>query len=484
VIEIGGRQVISLSVFTILARLLDPSAFGLLGIVWVYHAFVGMFVDVGMGTAIIQRKDLHPRHIDAAFWFNMLCSLGMACGTIILAGPISQMLHDARLESLLRWSSIALIVNAAAGVQHALLFRAMDFRRPAIRTLMGNCCGGVVGIVMALAGCGVWSLVGQQLGAALGGTLFLWTASTWRPQFKFSWMCLRELMNTGVSVFSVSFLWFFSRQLHQIVIGRFMGAGVLGQFVVADKVTQLTQMAFQGPVGAVSIPALSQMQDDHPRMCQAIYKGMELNAILSCAVFVGLASVAHDLIPLAFGTQWELAAGICALLALYTLINALQVFFHPALIASGGPGAYVVLNVLHAGGVSVACLVGVRHGIRALILALILNGLMVALPSLLFLRRRIGLSVWTYCRICCPPLFSAFVMAGVVRAVMSAGQWTAPAWSRLTMEVCTGGIAYVATLALITPVSLRRIIETLAHIYGRRSRSDALSSTLPATPSV
>jgi PST family polysaccharide transporter len=457
-IEIGGRQVLSLVVFTIIARVLEPSAFGLVGLVGVYLAFVGMFVDQGIGTAIVQRKELEPGHLDVAFWFNISCAAALCGGTMLLAGPISLFFREPKLQPLLQWASLSLVINAAAAVHHTLYLRNLDFRPPAVRALVGNVVGGAIGIVMAMTGCGVWSLVGQQLAGSLAGAVFLWTASTWRPTLACSVERLRELMAVSLSVFSVDFLWFFSSRLDQVVIGRFLGAGALGQYVVGGKLTEFAKTAIHRPVGAVSMPALARLQDDRARMCQAIYHGMEFNAVISFAIFVGLAAVARDVIPFAFGPKWVAAATICELLSLYSLLNALQVFFHPALLASGGPGGYVFLNVLHAGGVGIVCVFGLRWGVSALILGLIANGLVVAIPALIFLRRRIGLNVSRYCQPCLIPAVSSLVMVGVILLLRSALAASLPEWLRIAAQFAGGAIAYTTTIALLAPQVLKRLV--------------------------
>lgn len=466
-IEVGGRQVLSLVVFTTLARLLDPSAFGLVGLVGVYLAFVGMFVEQGIGTALIQRETLEPAHLDAAFWFNVLCA-ALLCGTTILvAAPISRFFEEPTLEPLLQWASLALVINATGAVHHTLFYRAMNFRYPAVRTLFGNFLGGVVGVAMALSGWDVWSLIGQQLAAALAGAAFLWTSSSWRPRFSFSLPRLRELLAVSTSVFSVGLLWFFSSRLDQIVIGRFLGAGILGQYVVGGKFTDLAKMAIHQPVGAISLATLSRLQTDLARMREAIYKGMEINALVSFAVFGGLAVVAEDLIPFAFGGKWQLAGGMCALLSLYALTNSLQVFFHPALVASGGPGAYVVLNIIHSFGVAIACIVGIQYGVSMLVVGLIVNSTLVAIPALFFLQRRIGLSIIQYCQPCLVPMLASVLMALAVWITRSMLIDESSRLLRLAAEMVVGALTYMAAILVLNPTSFRSFYDIIGHAFGR-----------------
>ena len=119
---------------------------------------------------------------------------------------------------------------------------------------------------------------------------------------------------------------------------------------------------------------------------RAIYHGMELNAIVCFAAFVGLAAVASGLVPLLFGAKWAAAATLCSMLSIYALVNGLQVFFHPALLASGGAGTYVALNIWHVVGVLVACGIGIEFGVTWLVLGMIINATIIAAPLLWYMR--------------------------------------------------------------------------------------------------
>src|SRR5512138_747897 len=222
-VGIVGRQVLALAVFTTLARLLEPSAFGLVGLVGVYLGFIGLFIDHGIPTALIQRRNLEVEHLDTAFWFNLGCS-GLVCvGTYALARPLSALLGDPQLASPLKWSSLGLVFMALSQVPTTLFVKAMDFRRPIIGSLIGNIAGGAIGIVMAFAGYGVWALVAQQLAAWLTGAIFLWSVSSYRPSLRFSMRHLRELLGVTSSTMAINLLWLFTCRIDQIVIGRVAG---------------------------------------------------------------------------------------------------------------------------------------------------------------------------------------------------------------------------------------------------------------------
>lgn len=471
-ISIVGRQLLSFAVFTTLARLLNPSAFGLAGLVGVYLAFVGMFADQGTGSAVVQRRDLEPGHVHSAFWFNVGCALVLCLATIIFAGRVALIFKEPKLAPLLQVASLNLVISALGTIQENLFYRDMDFRGPAVRILVANAAGGVVGIVMAFLGYGVWSLVGQRLAASIGGAVFLWVASTYRPQWLFSFRHLRDLFKVSTSVLATSVLLFLSGRLDQIVLGRFAGVSALGFYTIGGKLPDMARIVTHDPMAEVSLPALARLQDNHRKMCDAVYRGIEMNALVCFAVFIGLASVASDLIPLLFGAKWAAAALTCSLLSVYALVNAFQLFFHPLLLASGRAWQYLMLNIWQVVGVLVACLVGVHWGVNALVLGLIANGLVISVPAFVILRRLIGLDPWRYCQPCLVPALAA--------GLMFAGVWlvgrempSAPMALRLGTKIGVGGIIYIVCVLLLNRSAADRLLETLGHAFRRKAAAGA-----------
>jgi O-antigen/teichoic acid export membrane protein len=463
-ISIVGRQLLSLVVFTTLARILAPSAFGLIGLVGVYLGFIGLFADQGIGAAVIQRKDLQPEHIDAAFWGNLGFASLLCLGTILLASPIANFFGEPQLVPLLRWSSLSLILSGLSSIHSTLFVKAMDFRRTTIRILTANSIGGIIGVSLALNGYGVWSLVAQQLSSSLAGTVFIWSVSPYRPRLRFSFTHFKQLLNVSWSVFATGLLWFVTSRFDQFIINRVAGIPALGLYVVASKVPEMAKTMTHMPLSTVSLPALSRLQDDHPKMCESIYRGMELNATLSFAIFVGLASISIDLVPYLFGEKWISAASMSGWLAIFALVNVLQVFFHPALLASGGPGKYVLLNLWLMIGAIIACTVGIQFGVSYLVLGLIINATLITIPAFIFLKHRIGLSAYRYCKPCLVPACAAIVMASSVYLARQTLPVGFPSTLKLAIQISVGSVIYGSIIWLIKPTSFHQL-----EAFGRKA---------------
>jgi polysaccharide transporter, PST family len=470
-ISIVGAQLLALVVFTTLVRLLEPSAFGLVGLIGASLGFIGMLADQGIRTALIQRPNLDAEHLDTAFWFNLGCSSLLCVGTSAFAGPLSALLGDPRLASPLQWCSLGLVFTALSQVHSTLLIKAMDFRLPTIQALIGNVVGGAIGVAMALAGYGIWALVVQQLAASLAGAIFVWAASPYRPSLRFSTRHLGELLGVSSSTFATSLLWFLTCRIDQFVIGGIAGVSTLGLYVVGSKIPDMAKKISHEPLAAVSLPTLSKIQDDRNQMRQTIYAGMELNATVSFAIFGGLAVISSDLVPLLFGSRWAAAAGMSSLLSIYALISVLQVFLHPALVASGGVGKYVLLNVWHLAGAFLASVVGIQFGLSYLVLGLVTNSLILSVPSLLFLRNRIGLNPLQYWRPCLVPGAASLLMGAMVwlTTAVLPGE-IAPAL-RLTCQICIGAATYLGCISLFAPSTLRKLVDAAGHVVGRQSNS-------------
>jgi PST family polysaccharide transporter len=269
-------------------------------------------------------------------------------------------------------------------------------------------------------------------------------------------------------VFGTTVLSTFSSRIDQLVIGRFAGAATLGQYVVGLRLAELARGAIQTPVEAISMPALAKVRNDYERLREGLYKGMELNAIVCFAVFGGLASIAPTIVPLVFGSQWRAAASILPLVAIYSLTGALSVFFYPALLASGGLGRYVFVNVACALGSAMACLIGIRFGVHMLIVLLTINMIGTGVLTLLFLQERIHLSLRRFCLPGLVPALAGTVMFAAVTLIRSVVEPLPSAWLRAALEVIGGATAYVAVVLTLAWDSSLRLWQMADAVFTRR----------------
>ena len=445
-IEVLSKQCIALVVFSILSRILDAEEFGLFGLVSLILLSANLITSQGLDSSILQRPVLTPEHLDTAFWTRMGFAAAVALSTVVFAEAIAGLFSEPRLVPFIRASAIVLLVDAAASIHNVLFSRNLDFRTPAIRLLVANSIGGVVGVTLALQHFGTWALVGQQLATSAAGAVFIWVASSYRPAFRFSRRCLADLSRVSSSVFLSAILWFLISQLDRFTIGKYLGPASLGIYMIALKLPDTARIFSTQPVSRVLLPILSRLQGDHERLRNAIYKGMDFNAMMSFAIFSGMAAVVPHLIPLAFGPNWDEAILPSQLLAMLGLSYNLQVFVHPALLASGGVGRYVYVNLAQFAGVLVACYVGTQLGTAALIVGLIINANLILGLALLHLKFQFGLSPWQYLKPCVVPAAVGSVM--FVALVFVGGLLPVSHFVCLAIKVPLGAVIFIGfTLA-------------------------------------
>jgi O-antigen/teichoic acid export membrane protein len=310
---------------------------------------------------------------------------------------------------------------------------------------------------MAFGGYGPWALVAQQLGAAATGTIFLWIVSKYRPRLRFSRAHLRDLFSVSSSISVTTLLWFISSRIDQIIISRYAGVSSVGIYVVGNKLPEMARVITHEPLANISLPALARLQHDFSQMRETTYEGMELNATVSFALFIGIAITAGDIVPLIFGAQWAGAGQIGSVLSILALVNVLSVFFHPLLLASGCAGRYALLSVLSACGTVVACLIGIRFSVFHLVVGLLVNNLVNLIPCLILLRRKIGLSAFKYYSPCVMPACAAITMVAATRLVTLLPAET-PRATILTCKVLIGAAAYGGFLLVFKKSSIDKLI--------------------------
>jgi len=331
-----GQQIISAALSFILAAILGPSDFGLLAIAMVYILFIHMFLDQGLVAAIIQRKELSPDHLDSVFWLVQGVCVVLVVLAILLSGTWAAANHAPKLALILFWLSITIPIESLAVVQKAVLQREMDFRSLSIRTNLSVIGGGLVGIIGAFSGFGVWSLVAQQIATNSLALVMLWKLSHWRPRLRFSYPRLRELFHFSMANFVAKLGVFTNAQVNVLLMGIFFGPLAVGLYRFAAKAMSTFFQLSQFSLLSVSLPEFSRWQDDPVRLRQSVLACIRLCGALTIPALAGLAATS-DLVMGMVGPEW-LDAGACLrVLCVLGMFDGFAQFAGPLLQAVNRP---------------------------------------------------------------------------------------------------------------------------------------------------
>ncbi len=317
----------------ILARILSPAEFGILGMIAVFIAISNTIVDSGFSSALIRKNDTTNTDYNTVFYFNLLLGI-VLYGVLFLSSPaISRFFNEPILIPITRVMGIILVINSFGIIQRTILTKKVDFKTQTKISLIASLTSGFAGIGMAVNGLGVWSLVGQQVSRQLLNSIFLWVFNKWRPVLEFSKKSFKELFGFGSKLLASGLIDTIYRNIFYLIIGKFYQADKLGQYTRAEGFNSVFSSNLSGIVQRVSFPVLSSIQDDIIQLKQAYRRIIKTTMLVTFTCMLGLAAVAHPLIVVLIGEKWLPAAGylqiICLAGMLYPLhainLNMLQV---------------------------------------------------------------------------------------------------------------------------------------------------------------
>ena len=328
-----AQYAVSFIVGIVLARLLSPDDYGLLGIIAIFTAICTTLINGGFTNALIRKKDVTDDDYNTAFLVNLVMSLLLYAIIFFCAPLIAKFFEREELVLLTRVTSVSMILGALAIVQQARLTKRIDFKTQTKITLIASLSSGIIGIVMALLGCGVWSLVAQQISSQFLRTVFLWIFNKWIPYLKFSKTSFKSLFGFGWKLMASGLLDTLWKELYQVVVGKFYSSATLGQYTRAKQFSQMFSSNLTAVIQRVTFPVLSNIQDDKTRMIGAYRRIIKTTMFITAISMFSLAAVSEPLLYCLIGPKWHEAATylplICISGALYPLhainLNMLQV---------------------------------------------------------------------------------------------------------------------------------------------------------------
>ena len=446
-LESVGNQGIAFVVSLVLARMLGPEDYGVLTMLTVFIAVSQVFVQSGLNTALIQKKDVDERDLSSVFWVSFGISV-LLYGVLFAAAPwIASYYEMPALRSTLRVLALVLIPGAFLSVQNAVVARQMAFRRLMLCSLFATVISGATGIGMAWAGLGYWALVGQQLSNQLSLSVMLLFAVKWRPRLMFSaklvkghlrfgWKLLvSSLLDTGFSNFRLS------------VVGKQFSSATLGLFNRGKQFPELVMNAVNGSITTVMLPVLSEQQDDEAKMRMLMRRSLMLSSFVVMPLMAGLAAVARPMIALLLGEQWLPCVPflqICCIdFALYPLHTTnLQVIN-----AKGRSDIFLKLELIKKayGLVLLGVTVWFFDSVYAIAWGGVISGVISVIINAFPSKKLVGYSVWRQVKDLLPIALISLVMFAAVSAVGMLALH--PALLLVVQAVC--GVAVYAALALM-----------------------------------
>lgn len=302
--ERSGAQLVTFIVSIVLARILAPEDYGTIALVTVFTTIMQVFVDSGLGTALIQKKDADELDFSSVFFFNLGVCVLLYAVMYFTAPLIAKFYGDNTLISIVRVTSLTIIVSGVKGIQQAYVSKHLLFKRFFYATLGGTIISAGIGIGMAYAGYGVWSIVVQQLTNNIVDTAILWVSVKWRPKKAFSWVRLKSLLSYGWKLLASSLIDTVYNNLRNLIIGKVYSSADLAYYNQGDKFPKLVVTNINTSIDSVLLPAMSQVQENHDEVKSMTRRAIKVSTYVMAPLMFGLAFCAEPVVELILTEKW------------------------------------------------------------------------------------------------------------------------------------------------------------------------------------
>lgn len=398
----------------ILARILSPREFGLIGMLTIFIAVAQVIVDSGFGSALIRKKDCTPADYSTVFYFNLIVSLALYVLLFFSSGIISQFFEETELENMLKVFGLILIINALGIIQQTLFSKEINFKTQTYITLIASVGSGALAIVAALKGMGVWSLVILNLSHAFLNTLFLWIWSVWRPIWVFSKKSFSELFGFGSKLLISALIETVYQNVYYLVIGKYFSAKELGFYTRADQFRNLPSRNIMGVIQRVSYPVLSTIQAEPERLKEYYRKLIRSTMFITFILMSGMAAVAKPMVVTLIGVKWLPTVPYLQLLCFVGMFYPLQALNLNMLNVKGRSDLFLRLEIFKKIIAIPVIIVGIFISIKAMIVGMIINSVLSYALNSMYSGRLIAYSTKQQILDIIPSfIFSAF-MGGIV----------------------------------------------------------------------
>lgn len=396
----------------VLANILTPEEYGIMAMVTIFIAVSNSIVDSGFSNALIRKINIRSVDYNTVFYFNLIVSIFLYLILYVSAPAISVFFKEPVLVDVMRVIGWILIINAFAIIPRTIFVRNINFKAQTKVSLIASVSSGVIGIGMALAGWGVWSLVGQQLSRQLLNTVFLWIFCRWRPLWEFSTQSFKELFGFGSKLLASGLIDTIYRDIYYLIIGRFYSAADLGQYTRASQFNTIFSSNLTSVVQRVSYPVLSSIQNEPERLLGAYRRVIKTTMLITFACMLGLAAVAKPLIVILIGEKWLPAVYFLQIICFSGMLYPLHAINLNILQVKGRSDLFLKLEIIKKIIAVIPIAIGIFYGIEFMLWGSVCTSFVAFFLNSYYSADLIGYPTLRQIKDVLPTFLVSFVVAG------------------------------------------------------------------------
>ncbi|MFH0726848.1 MAG: lipopolysaccharide biosynthesis protein [Pseudomonadota bacterium] len=447
VIDSFANQGVQFVAGIVLARLLSPREFGLIGMITIFIAISQSFIDSGFSQALIRKNDCVQADYSTVFYFNLLIAILCYLALFVSAGPISRFFKEPQIQFILQVLGSALIINALTIVQRTQLVKRIDFKLQARISVIASVGSGAIGIGMAFHEYGVWSLVVQSLSMAAFNSFFLWLWNGWRPAWLFDWDRFKVMFAFGSRLLISGLIDTSYRNIYLLVIGKYFSAVELGYYTRACQFNDFPSQKITGVIQRVSYPVLVTIQNN-PTQLKSSYKILIRSTMLiSCVLMMGMAAVAEPMVLTLIGEKWRPSIIYLQLLCFVGMFYPLHALNLNMLKVQGRSDLFLRLEIIKKILAVPIIIIGISLGIKAMIVGMMVNTLIAYYLNSYWSGRFIGYKMAEQIRDILPSFMLACFTGSAAYLIGLFSAWT-PAIT-LIVQVAAGALITVGMAELL-----------------------------------
>lgn len=450
-----SAQAITFLVTVVLARLLTPGDFGIVAISAVFTGIITLFQDVGMGAALIQRKDIDEDYLSTSFSVSVIAGVILAVLLAAASPFIASFYNEAVLRDILLVSSIGFLLSPFTSIHTSILAKQLEFKKVAFITLGTQAASGAISVALALFGYGVWSMV---LGKILSQPLLIpvvWAMVKWRPKPKLVMKCFRDLFGFSSNLLGFNLMNFFARNLDNLIIGKYLGAQMLGYYSVAYNLMLKPLQLISWSIGKVLFPVFSSIQEDKEQTRAMYLKIIRSISLLTFPMMTGLFMVAEEFMLTVYGETWRPAILPLKLLCIVGAVQSIGTTGGVIFNSQGRSDLTLKIGFVSASLIIACFIIGIEWGLLGIIIAYIAAMVPVFFLGQIFVNRLIGLDMVTFFAALAPAALCSALMVAVLIVVRSFNMVSLglDVASVLVFLVIIGAASYVIFAAKVLKVA-------------------------------
>jgi len=457
-----GVQGIGFIVSVVLARLIEPEEFGLIAMITVFIGIGNALLNAGLGSSLIRSKEVDEEDYATVFYFNLIVSF-IVYGLVYLTAPyIAAFYKQPILISLIRWLSLTFIINAFAIIQTTRLTKIMDFKTQTMVAIPSLLIGGLVGVIMAYQGYGVWSLIAFNLVQTLANAIQLWIHSKWKPLWVFSKEKFKHHFNFGYKLTLSSLLDTIFTNAYTIIIGKFFPVAQVGFYQRANSLQMYPVGTISAIMGKVTYPLFAQIQDDNTRLKSVYKKILQMNIYLLAPLLIIAGVLAEPLFRFLFTEKWLPAVPYFQIILITGILYPIHAFNLNILNVKGRSDLFLKLEIIKKTMIIIAIAVGINYGILGLLYGRVITSVLAFFINTHYSGKFIDYSAWDQIKDVIPT-FTLSIITGILIFIFDYYTKNTLNYDflRLVINTTLGTIIYVSLSYTFKINSLTEIIKIL-----------------------